>query len=575
MAPALAGGSAVDAQLASARAAIARGDGVAAEIELKKAQGSGAPRERIAASMGEALLIQKDLAGARSWLADGRFGPSETAYGFRLLGMVERFSGNAAAAQSAYDRALAAAPKDPLTWAEIGRLKFGQGDQLGAVDAANRALSFDPDNPRALELRAQMLREQAGWDAALPLYERALLRAPGDLDLLAGYAGTLGEAGRMRDMLTVTRRMIDIDAKDPRAWFFQATLAARAGKTELARRLLSRAGRGIESVPAAALLRGALELEAGNANAAVAILGQLVQRQPANETARNLLARALFEAGDLRGLIDRFSGLASRPDASPYLLSLVGRAWEEAGNRAAAAPYLDRAAAALAAPVMPVAYQPAGDVGGTVRAQILAGNFTAADASAQGYAAQRPGMFEALSLAGDAALAADAPDRALARYRQAMAVRFPERMLLRSVEALERSGMGREAPGLVSGYLHAFPSSMLAARLSAGHYAFAGDWAHSRSRLESLITAGSARDARLLADLALAQLETGDTDIALETAQRAAALSPNSGYAAMAWGLALAESGDDPDVARQLLTKARRIDGDNPRLAEALQRLGK
>ncbi|MDE2412578.1 MAG: tetratricopeptide repeat protein [Sphingomonadales bacterium] len=571
----MAGDEPTTAELAKARAALARGDGIAAESELKKAAAAGAPREALAAPMGEALIIENDLAGARSWLAPGQFAKGDEAYGWRMLGMLERFSGNLDAASVAYDRALSFAPNDALIWADIGRLKFSKGEQVQAIEAANRALVADPDNPRALELRAQLMRDQAGWDAALPLYERALLKAPDDLNLLAGYAATLGEAGRMREMLTITRHMIELDPGDARPWFGQAVLAARVGKTELARKLLARAGSGLDTMPAARLLKGILELESGNANEAVAQLDALVQQQPANRAAQLLLARAMYEAGDGDGLLMRFSAMAGRADASPYLLALLGRALEERGDRIGAAAYLDRLAKAQAPAVMPIAERGSGDAAGTVRSLIAAGNFAGADAAAQAYAHQYPGMFEALSLAGDTALARGAPLPAINRYRQATQVRYPDRMLLRTVEALERSGKGAEAPALVISYLGAWPGSRLATRLAAGHAAYAGDWAHSRSLLEHLRTSGGNRDARLLVDLSLAQLNGGDAEAARDTAQRAARLLPASGFAAQAWGMALVELDEDPALARQLLDKARRIEGDNPLLAEARTRLGK
>lgn len=574
--PGIAASGAADAALAKARAALARGDGIAAQTELDKAARAGAPREEIAAPMGEALIIQQDYSGARGWLASGRFAKGEEAYGWRMLGMLERFSGNLDGADAAYQRALAAAPNDPLVWSDIGRLRFSRGEQIQAIDAANRALQADPDNPRALELRAQMLREQAGWDAALPLYERALIKAPNDMALLAGYASTLGEAGRMRDMLTVTRQMIELNPKDARPWFYQAVLAARAGKVDLARRLLIKSQADAGGMPAATLLRGVLELEAGNANAAVAQFDALIQRQPANRVVQGLLARALYEAGDTGAVLQRFTVLAGRPDASPYVLAIMARTLEERGDRAGAAGYLDRLAKAQPMAVMPIGERGTGDVAASVRAMIAAGNFGGASAAADGYARQRPGMFEALSLAGDAALANGAPLPALDYYRRAAQVRYPDRMLLRTVEALEKSGRGREAPALVLSYASAWPASRLAVRMAAGHAAYAGDWAHSRSLLEHLAySGGGARDGRLLVDLSLAQLNSGDAESARDTAQRAARLLPASSVAAQAWGMALVELDEDPDLARQLLDKARRIDGDNPLLATARKRLGK
>src|SRR3546814_13277866 len=55
-------------------------------------------------------------------------------------------------------------------------------------------------------------------------------------------AATLGDLGRMRAMLAVTRRAIAADPAHPRAYYLQAVLAARAGRFDLARVLLPKTG---------------------------------------------------------------------------------------------------------------------------------------------------------------------------------------------------------------------------------------------------------------------------------------------------------------------------------------------
>ena len=60
-----------------------------------------------------------------------------------------------------------------------------------------------------------------------------------------------------------------------------------------------------------------------------------------------------------------------------------------------------------------------------------------------------------------------------------------------------------------------------------------------------------------------------------ESAERAYALQRGSGVAAQALGMALAAAGEEPQRARDLLDKARRIGGDNPLLAEARAQLAK
>ncbi len=571
-----------------AEAALTKGDGIAGEAELHRAMDAGATRADVADRMGEAMIVQSQLSKAREWLAPGQFAKGKEARGFRMLGRLELLEGHLSASGQAYDKALTFTHKDALLWVDIGRLRYAGGEQLQAVDAAERALAVDPGNVRALEFRAQLIRDQSGLQAALPWYERALEEAPDDLALLGGYAATLGELGRGGEMLVATRKMLDLSPGEPLAFYLQAVLAARAGKFDLARGLLGRTGERLDGLPAAMLLQGILELGAGNANRAVEILDQLVSRQPANERAQALLARALYEIGDYRQLIGRFGAAAKQADASTYLVALVGRSYEEIGDRIAAAPLLDRAAAAQARKIMPIAevYPPSvlalgwrnapGSAGAGVpyvRSLLIAGDLAGAERIAEQFRSAHPGSGDAQALAGDVQLALGRGGPALDRYGLASRIRFPELLMQRMVDALNQLGRDGDSPALVSGYLSAYPASRLAARMAANHSAYAGDWERSRVLLENLRARGGNRDFRLLADLSLAQLRTDDVAAAVESGARAYQLQRASPVAAQAYAMALVATGKRLPIARQLLEKARKLGGDNPLLVESRAKL--
>ena len=421
----------------------------------------------------------------------------------------------------------------------------------------------------------------------MPLYEQALEQAPNDTALLSGYAAALGEAGRSADLLTASRRLI-ARSGDPHGFFFQAVLAARAGDLELARSMLGRTGGRLAATPAGQLVAGVLELEAGNANAAVRALAPLADAQPANQRVQLLLARALYEAGEYGQLYARYGDLALRSDASPYLLTVLARALEDQGNRTAAAPLLDRAAAASLAPLLPI---PTGDGPGAfagranadpaalgavvpyVRSLLAAGDVVGARRVAGRFVQLRPGSADAQGLLGDVELIAGNGGAALNHYLLSSRVRFPDQLLLRIGLAFDKAGQSAMAQPLVAQYLTAFPGNRLAARMAANQAALAGDWATASALLENLRLRGGNRDFRLLADLSFARLRSGDPEGALEAAQRAWALQPASPVAAQAYGMALAELDRDPLQARQLLELAKRSGGDNPLLAAARKKL--
>lgn len=537
--------------VARARQALAQHDGIAAEADLRRALAAGVRREAVAAYLGQAYLDQDAPERAREWLEPALFTPDTAALGFRNLARLERTKGDLAAAGRAFDRAMAITPRDATMWVEIGRLRYAGGEHMLAIDACDYALKLDPDNVRALEFKGQLVRDSQGLVAALPWFERALQRHPRDLPVLGEYAATLGDLGRAKKMLATTRLMLSIDPGNPRAYFLQAVLAARAGKVDLARGLLARTGDKLDDMPAAQLLEGVLEMEAGNYVLAAEALSRLVRAQPANGRAVLLLARAYALAGENRLVVHDYADAAARPEASPYLLALVARAHEADGRRDLAAPLLDRAAVPRRPAVFPVA---GSEFGGL----LAAGSAEEARAAAERNVAANPGSAFNQIVAGDVRLASGDGIGAMRHYRLAAYVRLSESLLLRMVAACLQAGQGAEASALVDGFLAMNPGDRAALRMAAGEAAAARNWPRARLLLEALRAGGGADDVELLSDLSLAQLRSGDAKAAEATARAAYALQRGSAAAAGAWGLGLEALGQH-GRAQALLDKSRRM----------------
>ena len=500
--------------------------------------------------MGEALLDQDAPDKAREWLEPGAFTQDTAALGFRHLAQLERIQGNLAAAGEAFDRAVAITPRDATMWVEIGRLRYVGGEHVLAIEAADYALRLDPDNVRALEFKGQLVRDSQGLTAGVPWFERALRNHPRDLAVLGEYAATLGDLGRARKMLEVTRQMLSIEPGNPRAYFLQALMAARAGNAELARGLLARTQDKFADKPAGQLLEGVLEMEAGNYVLAAEALAKLARAQPGNARVQQLLARAYTLAGENRLVIHDYADAAARPEASPYMLTLVARAYEADGRRDLAAPLLDRAAQAQRPGLWPVV------AGSEVGALLATGDTAGARALADGHIAANPGSAFNRAIAGDVRLAAGDGAGALEHYRPAAYVRLSQSLLLRMVAASTEAGQGTAAAALVDAFLAANPNDPVAARMAAGEAATTGDWRRARMLLEHVRDGSGASDVELLADLSLAQLRTGDAKAAEMTARAAYVLQPASPVAAHAWALGLDALGRRAP-AQALLAKSR------------------
>lgn len=188
----MAGQTMVDNLVHDAHVALAQGDGIAAEIALRKAMAAGAAHDAVAARMGEAYLDQGDLRKARGWLGPARFSAAEAAHGWRMLGRLAMAERDLPAAGKAYDRALALTPDDSRLWVDIARLRYVGGEQIQSAAAAEHAVRRDPGNVRALEFRGMLVRDQYGLAAALPWFEAGLQRMSDDLPLLGEPDGSGG-----------------------------------------------------------------------------------------------------------------------------------------------------------------------------------------------------------------------------------------------------------------------------------------------------------------------------------------------------------------------------------------------
>ena len=129
-----------DDAIAEALAAIARGDGVAAEVAGRRAMDQGASRAEVAALIGEGELLQGDLADARTWLADKDFAADTRARGLHALARLELLEDNFEAAAEAFDLRLAEGEPTAELWVDIGRMRYRGGEHVLALDAAEKAV---------------------------------------------------------------------------------------------------------------------------------------------------------------------------------------------------------------------------------------------------------------------------------------------------------------------------------------------------------------------------------------------------------------------------------------------------
>lgn len=552
---------------AQGEAALQRGDAITAQIRLEAAVKQGVPLAEVRHLLANAFLIQGNVARVREMADDSKIAPPFRAYAARMRAAV---APDGPSALREMTLALQLAPGETLVWSDAARARLMSGDVAGAIAASERALAINANNVDALIMSGNLLRDRYGYAAGLPWYDRVLALQPRNTVAMAERAATLGELGRYREMLAQTRDLLVISPNNPRAFYLQAVLAARAGEWGLAQGLIYRIGKRLNNLPGFGVLAGSVELAQGNEEQALLHLRGVVDSQPDNMVARRLLGRALWSSGDDRGAIDTLRPIADRPDADSYTLTIMGRACETLGDRVAAGGYLDRASQ----PVRPAATpMPATDKGpiAAIRQLVAAGRAGEAVGMAQAIERTNPGSPGAMILVGDTLGAAGRWREAADAYRRAANLQFNNGIALRLIDALRRAGDNEAALAVVDLFLKQYPQNV-AARLLASDAALAGgEWDRADALLASLRATIGDRDAILLNNLGWVRVGQQRASDAAGLAQTAYALAPNSAPVAASFGW-FASMAEERAMAVPLLEKAVQL---APEIPEYRARLAK
>jgi cellulose synthase operon protein C len=575
------------AQAVYGRILLEFGNGEFAQKALNRAVKLGMNPNRVNHLRGHAALLLGDLESAEKLLDPKAVLLRYHPYAARIMGDVQSARGDFTAAGRAFDDALRLAPKDARLWVDIGRYRLAMGNVGGAIDAAARATKLNPKDVEAAILMGEMMRSQYGLLASIPWFERALAIDNQHLGAMNQLAATYGDAGQNRAMLSMSRRMLSVDEGNAMAYYYQAVLAARANRPDIARGLIYKVGDRLENLPAFILLSGVLEIQSGANEQAVRKLKPLLEMQPGNDKVRRLIGAALFRSGDNDGAITVLMPLARRPDADSYTLTVIGRALEAKGDRVNAAPFLDKAAVPMRGEPSPFDLPiPNGinDPNNAARAipeiarLISTGRAVDALARARYVQSRNPGVPAAFVLIGDSLVALGRNGEAAEAFRQAANLNFNEGTALRLVKTLVKAGKASDALQVLDLFISQNPRNIAARMLAADVFLDSKAWPRAIAVMEGLRTQVGDRDAMLLNDLSWAYLETNAPEKALTFANAAYEIAPANPVITNRWGWTLFKTGRNPAKGLALLQKASAMDPANPmfrfHLAQAYAGLG-
>ncbi len=558
-------------QVELARILFKLGDGVGAEAAVQAALGAGGDVSALRPLAAKAAAMQGEGDRALRILDAGPIAPEMIGEAAWVAGNVHLDNGDLAPARDAYDRAVQDLPRNSDLWVDVARFRDANADALGARDAIDYAIELDKANSAALAYKANLVRTQRGLAASLEWYEAALAADPDNAGALIDQAATLGDLGRYKDMLVALRHAATLTPADPRLYYLQGVVAARAGNYRLARSLLQRTRGRMDEEPGFMLLSAVVELELGGETVAATWADRLIEAQPENLAARRILAVSEWAGGDADGAAEALAPIVARSDADSWSLLLAARVAGERGETAASADYMARAAAlspgeaapfatdgfnlsggADAAPLDPAKVIPA------MEAEMASGNAARALQRATALRDANRGVADAHILHGDAAMAAGDYRLAVQSFRAARDLDASERTTLRLANALYRTGDIAGSGATILALRDSQPSSLAADRLAGSLAMDLEHWDDAIIHFERVRRRIGNRDVVVLRELSKAYAAKGNRAKATAMIALAYRLQPLNGEIMRLYADLLAQDGN-AQAAEDLRDKMEQV----------------
>jgi putative PEP-CTERM system TPR-repeat lipoprotein len=336
-----------EARAALAQASLDVGDTDTAEKEARAALERGYDR-----AAGTALLLRAYLGRGRNQdllrdfpAPDAQTPPAVAAQilagrANALLSLDRRDEARAAIAE-----ALRLAPNAAEPHLAAARMALVDNNRAAAIAAVDQALAVAPSNIEALLRKGGFQYEAGEFQPAIETFGKVLAQMPGNVIARTRRAEAYF---RLND---ATAAQADVDAAlrtapgNPTASYLRALLQARAQDWRGADETLQRMGNAVQNFADGFLLQATVKNALGQASQAEDLARRHVARRPEDPRGAKLLASLELAANRPDAAAGTLDRLASRNAADVEALEMLARAHGAAGRPREAAAALERAAA--------------------------------------------------------------------------------------------------------------------------------------------------------------------------------------------------------------------------------------
>jgi len=205
--------------------------------------------------------------------------------------------GDLAGAEAAVTRALSINPRDAEALNVRAMLRHQRGDVIGAIEAIGEVIALTPGDAAAHFNRAAMLHQAGRLEEAVHGYARALALEPRDLTAWIQRAAAERALGRLEDVVSTCAQALEIDARNPAALNEGAAALGKLGRFEEALALFDRLVRAAPESASAHTNRGKTLAGLGRFEDACAAYKAALRANPKHAPAWNNLGVARMALG--------------------------------------------------------------------------------------------------------------------------------------------------------------------------------------------------------------------------------------------------------------------------------------
>ncbi len=322
---------------------LSQNDPIAAEKELKLAQGLNYDPGTVVPLLGQSYLAQRRFSDVLEGVPTSGPTPDKTAKLLMLRAQAQVGLNDLPAATTSLETAQAAAPRNIEVRLSQSRLAGMMGDQALAMRRADEALAIDSTRVDAMAFKAQLLASRGDRVGALALLDQAVALDATSLASLLERANLLMSMGQDQKAVSDIEVVLKKEPRSVVALYLNAVLFVRGGKYQEADAELAKLGPAINAFPRGLYFQAVTHVNLGQVELATEDATRYVQRNPTDGEGVRLLARIEIGAKRPARAIEQLKAAIARGMNDKDTLELLGRAYQVAGQPTEAASVLERA----------------------------------------------------------------------------------------------------------------------------------------------------------------------------------------------------------------------------------------